>query len=61
MNGQTDESLDGYDRYKRQPKPKKRDLGPRIQAFFILNLAEHELLNAHKYKIIRNSAFFRLS
>ena len=26
----------------------------------MLNSAEHEILNAYKYKISRNSAFFRL-
>ena len=28
-------------------------------AFFMLSSAEHEILNAHKYKISRNSAFFQ--
>ena len=28
--------------------------------FFMLNSAEHEILIAHQYKILRNSGFFRL-
>ena len=28
-----------------------------IKPFFILNSIEHEILNAHKYKNIKNSAF----
>ena len=31
------------------------------KTFFMLSLAEHEVLNAHKYKILRNSAFFSLA
>ena len=34
--------------------------GPEVIIFFMLNSAEHEILNAHKYKISRNSAFYRL-
>ena len=30
------------------------------KTFFILNLAGHEISNAHKYKNIKNSAFSRL-
>ena len=30
------------------------------KTFFMLNLIEHEISNAHKYKHIKNSAFFRL-
>ena len=30
------------------------------KSFSILNSAEHEISNAHKYKISRHSAFFRL-
>ena len=29
-----------------------------IKHFFMLNLVEHEILDAHKFKISRNSAFF---
>ena len=31
------------------------------KTFFILNSAEHEILNAHQYKISRNSGFFGLN
>ena len=30
---------------------------PGYKTFFILNSVKHEILNAHKYKISRNSAF----
>ena len=31
-----------------------------IKNFFMLNSVEHEILNAHKYKNIKKSAYFRL-
>ena len=30
------------------------------KTFFMLNSVEHEILNVYKYRISRNSAFFRL-
>ena len=33
------------------------NFGSEIINFFMLNSAEHEILNAHKYKIPRSSAF----
>ena len=32
--------------------------GPKVIIFFMLNLAEHEILTAHKYKTSRNTVFF---
>ena len=36
-------------------KPGRRARG--YKTFFMLNSAEHKILNAHTYKISRNSAF----
>ena len=34
--------------------------GRGYKKIFMFNSAEHEVLNAHKYKNIQNSAFFQL-
>ena len=31
--------------------------GPKVITFFMLNSAEHEILNTHKYKIIKKFSF----
>ena len=33
--------------------------GPKVIKFFMLNSAEHEILNAHKYKNIKKFSFFQ--
>ena len=42
----------GYKRVLRDIKPRGNQL------FFMLSSVEHEILNAHKYKNIKNFSFF---
>ena len=39
--------------------PRKLKQAPRLQTFFMLNSAEHEISNVHKYKIIKKFSFYK--
>ena len=39
--------------------PRHENQAPRLLNFFMLNSAEHEILNAHKYKNIKKISIFQ--
>ena len=50
---------DGSQTQRRTVLVESKNWAQCYKTFFMLNLAEHEILNAHMYEIIKNSRIFQ--